>query len=69
VSPFAPTEAPAAVRGAIHDTPASLLSLSDEELGRRAHPYLVQVGLVDPPVFTVRHVVRPGQTMGHLAAR
>jgi penicillin-insensitive murein endopeptidase len=24
---------------------------------------------VDPPVFTVRHVVRQGQTMGHLAAR
>jgi len=40
-----------------------------QELGRRAHPYLVQVGLVDPPVFTVRHVVRQGQTMGHLAAR
>ena len=39
-----------------------------QELGRRAHPYLVQVGLVDPPVFTVRHVVRQGQTMGHLAA-
>jgi penicillin-insensitive murein endopeptidase len=40
-----------------------------QELGRRAHPYLVQLGLVAPPVFTVRHVVRPGQTMGQLAAR
>jgi murein endopeptidase len=40
-----------------------------QELGRRAHPYLVQAGLVAPPVFTVRHVVRQGQTMGYLAAR
>lgn len=40
-----------------------------QELGRRAHPFLVQRGRIEPPVFTVRHVVRPGQTMGHLAAR
>jgi penicillin-insensitive murein endopeptidase len=40
-----------------------------QELGRRAHPLLVQLKIVDPPVFTVRHVVRPGQTLGHLAAR
>jgi len=40
-----------------------------QELGRRAHPYLVQAGIVEPPVYTVRHVVRQGQTMGHLAAR
>ena len=40
-----------------------------QELGRRVHPYLVQLGLVQPPMFTVRHVVRQGQTMGHLAAR
>jgi LysM repeat protein len=24
---------------------------------------------MNPPVFTVRHVVRPGQTLGHLATR
>jgi penicillin-insensitive murein endopeptidase len=40
-----------------------------QELGRRAHPILVDLKLVDPPVFTVRHLVRPGQTMGQLAAR
>ena len=40
-----------------------------QELGRRAHPTLVQLKLMDPPVFTVPHVVRPGQTLGHLAVR
>ncbi len=40
-----------------------------QELGRRVHPLLVQYGILPPPVYTVRHVVRPGQTMGHLAAR
>jgi penicillin-insensitive murein endopeptidase len=40
-----------------------------QELGRRAHPILVQLGLMEPPVYTVRHVVRPGQTLGHLASR
>jgi murein endopeptidase len=40
-----------------------------QELGRRAHPFLVKFQIIDPPVFTVRHVVRSGQTMGHLAAR
>jgi penicillin-insensitive murein endopeptidase len=40
-----------------------------QELGRRAHPVLVQLGLIEPPVYTIRHVVRSGQTIGHLAAR
>jgi penicillin-insensitive murein endopeptidase len=40
-----------------------------QELGRRAHPLLVQLHLVEPPVFSVRHLVRRGQTLGHLAAR
>ena len=40
-----------------------------QELGRRVHPILVELKLVDPPVYTVRHVVRPGQTIGQLAAR
>lgn len=40
-----------------------------QELGRRAHPVLIQLGLLDPPVYTVKHVVRPGQTLGQLAAR
>ena len=40
-----------------------------QELGRRAFPYLVEFNIVQPPVFTVRHVVQPGQTLGHLASR
>jgi LysM repeat protein len=40
-----------------------------QELGRRAHPVLVQMKVMEPPVYTVRHVVRPGQTLGHLAVR
>ena len=40
-----------------------------QELGRRAHPFLVQAGLVAPPVYTIPHVVRQGQTIGHLARR
>jgi len=40
-----------------------------QELGRRAHPTLVELQIIKPPVYTVAHVVRPGQTMGHLAAR
>jgi penicillin-insensitive murein endopeptidase len=40
-----------------------------QELGRRVHPMLVELKLVDPPVCTARHVVRPGQTMGQIAVR
>jgi penicillin-insensitive murein endopeptidase len=40
-----------------------------QELGRRVHPILVELKLIEPPVYTVRHVVRPGQTLGQLAAR
>jgi penicillin-insensitive murein endopeptidase len=40
-----------------------------QELGRRAHPMLVEAGLVKPPVSTVRHLVRRGQTIGDLASR
>jgi len=40
-----------------------------QELGRRVHPIMVELKLADPPVYTVRHVVRPGQTMGQIAAR
>jgi penicillin-insensitive murein endopeptidase len=40
-----------------------------QELGRRAFPYLVEFKIVQPPVFTVRHVVQSGQTLGYLAAR
>jgi hypothetical protein len=40
-----------------------------QELGRRAHPLLVQMNVMSPPVYTVRHVVKPGQTIGQLAAR
>jgi LysM repeat protein/murein endopeptidase len=40
-----------------------------QELGRRAFPFLVEAKIVQPPVFTVRHIVQPGQTLGHLATR
>ncbi len=40
-----------------------------QELGRRAHPLLVKAGVMPPPVYTVSHVVRSGQTLGQLAAR
>lgn len=40
-----------------------------QELGRRAHPFLVQLGVVPPPVYSISHVVRTGQTLGHLARR
>ncbi|RPJ70648.1 MAG: LysM peptidoglycan-binding domain-containing protein [Acidobacteria bacterium] len=40
-----------------------------QELGRRAHPMLVQAGVIEPPIFTIKHVVRRGQTLGHLADR
>ncbi len=40
-----------------------------QELGRRAYPVLVQLNLIAPPVYTVRHVVRSGQTLGYLASR
>ena len=30
---------------------------------------LVEAGVIEPPVFTIRHVVRNGQTLGQLAAR
>jgi len=40
-----------------------------QELGRRAYPHLVRLDRIKPPVFTVRHTVRPGQTLGHIARR
>ena len=40
-----------------------------QQLGRRAYPLLVEANVLAPPVHTVRHVVRAGQTIGHLAAR
>jgi len=40
-----------------------------QELGRRAYPLLVKAELMPPPIHTVRHVVRTGQTIGHLASR
>jgi LysM repeat protein len=40
-----------------------------QELGRRAHPLLVQAGIMQPPVYTLKVVARQGQTLGHLATR
>ena len=44
-------------------------NLVAQELGRRAHPTLVELQIIKPPVYSVAHVVRRGETMGHLAAR
>jgi penicillin-insensitive murein endopeptidase len=44
-------------------------NLVAQELGRRAHPTLVQLQIMKPPVYTVAHLVRPGQTLGQIAAR
>lgn len=40
-----------------------------QELGRRAHPTLVELKIMKPPVYSVPHVARAGQTLGHLATR
>lgn len=40
-----------------------------QELGRRAYPHLVRLDRIKPPVFTVRHTVRVGETLGHIARR
>ncbi len=40
-----------------------------QELGRRAYPHLVRLDRIKPPAFTVRHTVRAGETLGHLARR
>jgi penicillin-insensitive murein endopeptidase len=40
-----------------------------QELGRRAHPYLVEAGLLPRPLYAVQVIVRAGQTLSSLAAR
>lgn len=40
-----------------------------QELGRRAYPHLIALKKIAPPVFSVRHVVREGETLGHIARR
>lgn len=40
-----------------------------QELGRRVYPMLVQLNKIKPPVFTIPHVARQGETLGHIAAR
>ena len=40
-----------------------------QELARRAHPMLVQLEIMKPPVYTLKVVARSGQTLGHLASR
>ncbi len=40
-----------------------------QELGRRAYPFLIELKKIPPPVFTIPHYVRAGETLGHLAAR
>jgi LysM repeat protein len=40
-----------------------------QELGRRVQPFLVKLGKIKPPVYSVPHVIRNGETLGHIAAR
>ncbi|MBN1938366.1 MAG: penicillin-insensitive murein endopeptidase [Candidatus Aminicenantes bacterium] len=40
-----------------------------QELGRRVYPMLLQLKKIKPPVFSVNHRVREGETLGHLARR
>jgi len=40
-----------------------------QELGRRAYPHLVRLNRIKPPVYTVAHRVREGQTLGQIALR
>lgn len=40
-----------------------------QELGRRVYPMLLQLKKIQPPVFSVPHTVREGETLGHLARR
>ncbi|MHB8054375.1 MAG: LysM peptidoglycan-binding domain-containing protein [Candidatus Aminicenantales bacterium] len=40
-----------------------------QELGRRVYPMLVELHKIKPPVFTIPHVAREGETLGHIAAR
>jgi LysM repeat protein len=40
-----------------------------QELGRRVQPLLVKLGKIKPPVYTVAHRIRAGETLGHIARR
>jgi murein endopeptidase len=40
-----------------------------QELGRRVYPFLVQLNKIKPPIYSVAHYVRNGETLGHIAAR
>jgi len=40
-----------------------------QELGRRVQPLLVKAGKIKPPVYSVPHLVRQGETLGHIAGR
>jgi len=40
-----------------------------QEIGRRVYPYLIKIDRIKPPVYTVGHLVRNGETLGHIARR
>jgi len=40
-----------------------------QELGRRVQPLLVKLGKLKPPIYSVPHLIRNGETLGHIAAR
>jgi LysM repeat protein len=44
-------------------------NLTAQELGRRVRPMLVKLNKIKPPVYSVPHVIRNGETLGGIAAR
>lgn len=40
-----------------------------QELGCRVQPFLIKLGKIKPPVYSVPHFVRNGETLGHIARR
>ena len=40
-----------------------------QELGRRVQPLLVRLNKIKPPVYSIPHLIRNGETLGHIAAR
>jgi murein endopeptidase len=42
---------------------------ASRELGRRAYAFLMKRHLIKPPTYFIEHVVKPGETLGAIAAR
>ena len=57
------------VKGHLTHYHVRFYSLRAQELGRRAYPHLLRLKKINPPVFTVSHRVRSGETLSSLARR